>query len=108
MIPLKGTIHNISTREEILGWKLRNRGMLAAIARHTRTSKIHVSRVLHRKYYSSGGIIEGLLADLGAPGMRAREQEARLRGPDGWTKQEIKRLSRELKRIQNQKRRKAA
>lgn len=72
---------------------------MSDIARIADTSKQQVGQVLASKYYSSGGTIEGLLADVGAPGMRQRQQEAAARGPDVWTRTEINRLKKQLRKM---------
>ena len=101
------SLHNISTSEEIKRWKRKNRGMMAAVAKHCKTSKERVRAVLYCEYYSSGGVIEGCLAELGAPGMKQRQIEAEARGPDSWTKAEVARLLKQLRKIQAEKRRAA-
>lgn len=85
-------------------WVKANRGLVSAIARLCEMTTAHVSGVLRKKHYSAGGVIEGLLADLGAPGMRERQEEAELRGSDAWTKAEIARLFKKLRAIQQKRR----
>jgi len=56
---------------------------------------------------SRDGVIEGILADLGAPGMRERHLKLKAKN-DPWTRSEIRRLTAQLKRIQAQIRKKGA
>lgn len=91
------------SNEAVNRWLAANRGIPAAIAKHLKMSRTHVHHVLRQKRFSVGGLIEGLLADLGAPGMRDRQKQAQLRN-DPWTRQEIARLLAELKKIQAKRR----
>jgi hypothetical protein len=88
-------------------WIAANDGLLSAIASRLHVTRQAVSLVAHGKRFSKYGRIEGVLADLGAPGMRERQLQARARD-DEWTNAELARLIRELKGIQRQKKGRAA
>lgn len=90
-------------------WVLRHPHALKTIAEFFGVGLAHVSGVLRQKSYSHRGRIEGVLADLGAPGMRQREREAAARPREiDFTAREKKRLMDQLKRIQGQKAKGAA
>ncbi len=90
-------------------WILRNPHAMKTIAEFFGVGMAHVSGVLRQKSYSHRGRIEGVLADLGAPGMRERQREAETRPREiNWTAKEKKRLMDQLKRIRNEKARGAA
>jgi hypothetical protein len=88
--------------DSIRSWALVNRGAQKLIAEYFGVSAAYVGHVLRSRAYSNRGRIEGVLADLGAPGMREREQEAKARSPREitWTDREKKRLMDQLKKIQ--------
>jgi hypothetical protein len=88
--------------DTVRAWSLRNRGAQKIIAAFFRVTPAHVGHVLAGRQYSARGKIEGILADLGAPGMREREREAKARAPREitWTDREKKRLMDQLRKIQ--------
>ena len=89
-------------------WVLKNHGVQKLLAQHFGVSKAHIHGVLHCKQYSENGRIEAALADLGAPGMRKRELEAKARVRQiTWTDQEKQRLMEQLRKIQADKAKKA-
>lgn len=87
--------------DPLRAWVLQNRGFQAAIAQHLGLTRAHVCGVLKKRFYSDRGRIEGILAGLGAPGMRERELEARKRAREiTWTDREKNRLLAQLRKIQ--------
>lgn len=98
-------MHN---QKDLRAWVLQNRGVQSAIAEHLGLTRQFVSGVLLCKYYSDRGKIEGILADLGAPGMRERECEAKAKMRKiTWTDREKKRLMDQLRKIQADKAKRA-
>jgi hypothetical protein len=90
-------------------WVLENPNAQTLIAEFFGVSISHVGKVLRRKVFSDRGRIEGVLADLGAPGMRERQREAANRPREiNKTAREKKRLMDQLKRIRNERTRGAA
>lgn len=91
--------------ETVRSWALRHRGAQKIIARFFGVSVSHVGAVLNSRHYSERGRIEGVLAELGAPGMRGRETEARARTARqiNWTDREKARLMKQLRAIQTGK-----
>lgn len=86
--------------DPIREWVLANRGIQKSLSKYLEVTRQHVQGVLRQKHYSEDGLIEGLLADLGAPGMRERQKEAQLksRGKQ-WTEAEKKRLTDRLRKL---------
>jgi hypothetical protein len=79
---------------------VQNPGIQKALAKHLGFTREHIRGVLYSKYYSRNGLVEGLLADLGAPGMRERQKEAEIKSRGKlWTDEEKKRLTDKLKKL---------
>lgn len=94
-----------SDEKSIRAWVMANKGAQKIIADFFGVSLPYVGHVLRSRQYSNRGRIEGILADLGAPGMREREQEAKARAPREitWTDREKRRLMAQLRKIQQGK-----
>lgn len=92
----------MSKTDNVRAWSLAHRGVQKVIAEHFGVSLGYVGNVLRSRMFSNRGRIEGILADLGAPGMREREREAKARTAREitWTDREKKRLMDQLRKIQ--------
>lgn len=95
--------------ESLRAWCLQYRGVQQIIAGFFGVTVSHVGHVLNSRVYSNRGQIEGVLADLGAPGMREREKEAKAKAAREITKtdREKRRLMEQLRKIMASKQRAA-
>jgi predicted XRE-type DNA-binding protein len=102
LLEIASTISDmLENSQSVRAWALKNKGAQKIIAKFFGVTQSHVSAVLAGKHYSERGKIEGVLADLGAPGMRQRQYEAKSRACKiTWTDREKKRLMDQLRKIQ--------